>query len=239
MDSLLDMRSAVQSDLTLSGSSVLFPPATVDLALNRAYRKIVAMHLWPETEDAQKTSTISGQEYYDYPTNWRSNSVWRLEIDGERWGNDPDGSPMTFADYLIWKEDNTTSTSKKWSNQQRRLFVYPVPTTNGTNNVAIWGQKTVSKMVVDADVTIFSYSTPEINEAIVLEAGAILKSKGEVQQVTNTQLLSVEAVQIVSQSWQHILSQQAKYEKSQPMFDVPDYYGQNGITSVKDKIGNF
>ena len=156
-----------------------------------------------------------------------------------RYGEDPDGSPLSFDDYLNWKEDNPDSTDKKWANQWRRFFVWPVPTVlgslvTGINVIQIWGIKVPSSLSDDADTTIFSYSTPEANEAIELEAVAILKSKTD--QEKSGEFRSVEAKQILVVSWAKIAKEQAKYEKNQPFFDVPDFFS-NG--NSKDMRGRF
>ena len=127
MDTLANIRTAVQDDLTVGEESTLFSPSVIDRAINRAYRKVGGLFPWPELQDAKKTVTQVNQEYYDYPQNWRSNSIWKLSItnsdaEEERYGEDPDGSPLSFDDYLNWKEDYPDSTDKKWANQWRRFF---------------------------------------------------------------------------------------------------------------------
>ena len=234
MDTLAELRTAVQSDLTVDGESTLFPPTTIDLAINRAYRKCGAMFPWPELQDAKKTNAIANQEYYDYPETWRSNSIWKLTVDNERYGEDPDGSPLSFDDYLNWKEDYPDSTDKKWGNQWRRFFISPIPTVTGSNNIHVWGIMTTETLSLDADVTIFSYSMPEGNEAVVLEAVAILKAKGEEEK--SGEFRSLEAKQILATAWGKIIAEKAKYEKNQPFFDVPNFFGD---TSTKDLRGRF
>ena len=239
MDTLVDIRGAVQDDLTIGDESTLYSPNLIDRAINRAYRKAAGLFPWPELQDAKKTSTQVNQEYYDYPTNWRSNSIWKLTIldsDGndDRYGETPDGSPLSFDDYLNWKEDNPDSTDKKWANQWRRFFIWPVPTVAGTNNIHVWGIKVVVDLSADADTTVFSYSTPEANEAIELETVAILKSKGENDK--SAQFKSLEAKQILAVAWGKIAREQAKYEKIMPFFEVTDMFG--GSTS-KDLRGKF
>jgi hypothetical protein len=236
MDTLADIRTAVQSDLTIDSNSTLFPVTTIDLTINRAYRKVGGLFRWPGTEDAKKTSTQVGLEYYDYPQNWRDDSIWRLEVDDEQYGEEPDGSPLGFEDYLTWRRDtsNASSTDKKWSNQKRRFFIYPVPTTAGEYNISVWGQKVVDALSEDDDYTIFSYSMPEVNEAIVLETVAILKSKGEEEEAGGFR--SAEAKQIILTSWSKIRQEQSKYEKNLPFFDVPDFFGSG---NSKDMRGRF
>jgi len=231
MDFLSDIREIVQQDLTVGAESSLYTPAIIDSGINRAYRKIGGLHRWPDLQDAKKTSTEPNTEYYDYPETWRPNSIWKLTIDDVDYGD-----PVAFKDYLTEKESNTLSSSSKlWANQWRRYFIYPTPTTHGSNNISVWGQDNVEKLVNDGDTTIFSYSQPEVNEAIALEAVQILKAKGGEQK--EGLMLSAEARQIVAVSWDFIKREIAKYEKTQPFLDVPDFF--SGRNNVKNTIGNF
>lgn len=234
MDTLVQIRAAVQDDLTVGDESTLYSPNVIDRAINRAYRKVGGLFPWPELQDALNTSTQVNQEYYDYPVTWRSNSIWKVVINDVRYGEDPDGSPLSFDDYLNWKEDYPDSTDKKWANQQRRFFVWPVPTTQGNNNITVWGVKVVVSLSADSDTTVFSYSMPEANEAIQLEAVAILKSKGDDD--SSAQFKSIEAKQILVVAWNKIAKEQAKYEKNQPLFYVTDMFGG---TSSEDLRGRF
>ena len=232
-----DLWEAVQSDLNVQDEAPLFPLATVKKVVNRAYIKVGGLFRWSGTEDAKKTSTQTNQEYYDYPSNWRDNSIWRLEVDDNQYGETPDGSPMVFEDFLQWKADsaNDGSTKKKWANQKRRYFIYPIPTSAGSYNISVWGQKVVDALSGASDYTIFSYSMPEVNEAIVLEAVAILKSKGEEEK--SGEFRSTEAKQICIVAWNKTRQEKSKYEKTQPFFDVPDFFGRGG--SGGQNTGNF
>jgi hypothetical protein len=237
MDTFQEMYKAVQTDMNVLDEAPLYPLATVKKALNRSYLKCAGLFRWSGTEDAKKTSTQANIEYYDYPSNWRDDSIWRLEVDGTQYGETPDGSPLRFEDYLQWKSDpdNANSTDTKWANQKRRYFIYPVPKTAGNYNISVWGQKIVTQMVGDSDYTIFSYSMSECNEAVVLEAEAILKSQGEEEQAGTFR--SQQAQQILVQAWNKIRQEQSKYEKTQPFFDVPDFFRQTG--SGGQNTGNF
>lgn len=233
MDTLAELRAAVQSDLTVGNESTLYSPTTIDLAINRAYRKAGALFPWTELMDAKNTTTVANQEYYDYPTTWRSNSIWKLRVNSERYGEDPDGSPLSFDDYLNWKEDYPTSTDKKWSNQERRYFIWPIPTVGGLE-ICVHGMRVVEALTVDGSTTIWSYSGTEGNEAIVLEAVAILKNKGNEEQ--RGVFRSTEARGILANMWAQIVKEKAKYEKNQPFFNVPNFFGD---TSTKDLRGLF
>lgn len=237
MDILSDIRQAIQDDLTVNDGSTLFPPTLIDRVINRAYVKSATLYRWPQLEDAKKTSTQNGTETYDYPSTWRPDSVWRLEVDNEQYGEEPDGSPLAFEDYLTWRRDeaNENSTDKKWANQKTRYFIYPVPTTNGTNNISIWGIKNITALSEDSDTTIFSYNMPEGNEAVLLEALAILKGKGDDDK--GGQFKSLEAKQILTTAFNKLRQEQNKYEKNQSMFLVQDMFA-NGRNPNR-RIGNF
>lgn len=232
MDTYLELQTEVQSDLNVDSNSTLFPLTTIKRVINRSYIKCGGLFRWPETEDAKKTSTVASQEYYDYPDTWRPDSIWKLTVDSTDYGD-----PLDFRDYLYEKEQDIPSgVDRMWSQQWRRFFIYPTPTTSGDNNISVWGQKIVTALSADGDITIFSYSMPECNDAIVLEASAILKAKGEDQ--TTTQFKSAEAKQILTIAWGKIRQERAKFEKTTPFFDVPDYFGSK-TQDIKNDIGNF
>lgn len=238
MNTLLEIRRAVQTDLTVGDESSLYSPTTIDAKINSAYIKVAGLFNWPELVDPKQTSTESGYEYYDFPDNWRTDSMWRLEIGGEQWGELPDGSPMDYNDYLQWRADthNANSTDKKWAVNGRKFFVFPVPTTTGDFNMSMWGQKNIETLSLDGDTTIFSSSMPEGNEAIRLEAVAILKAKGDEEQ--KGQFRSIEAMAMLTNAWNRNKSNRAVYEKTNAMFSVPDLFG-NGVQSSRDRIGSF
>jgi hypothetical protein len=232
-DTLTEIRDAVRSDLSVSANSSLYPEATIDRAINRSYIKASRLFRWPAQEHASYTTTQLNENYYDAPTTWTPDSIWRIEVDGDIYGESPDGSPMKYSDYLKWKEDYPDSTEKKWAVQWLRYFISPTPTVAGLE-ICIWGQKNVTKLTLDADTTIFSYSLPEGNEAIALEAAAILKKKGDDKDSGG--MYSSEAKQILAVAYSHIRKEQGKYEKNLPFFDVPDYYQGNGGPQI---TGNF
>ena len=222
MNLFSELQQAVQSDVNVGSESTLFPPTTIKLAINRAYFKSAGLFRWAETEDAKKTSTQLGIDYYDYPETWRPDSIWKLVVDDVDYGN-----PLSFKDYqyeIEHKVGNTLPSGREriWTSQWRRYFIYPTPTVAGDYNISVFGQRAVEAMDADADVTIFSYSMPECNEAIILEAVAILKGKGEDDK--GGQFRSAEAKQILAVAWGKVRQDQAKYQTIQPMFNVPDYF---------------
>lgn len=231
-----DIQSQVRSDLNVSSSSSQYPTGTVDRAINRAYIKISRLFKWTQLADAKETNTQANIENYDFPEGWSPNSAWKLEVDDDEYGEEPDNSPLRFEDYLIWKTNNSNSTDKKWSVFGNQYFIYPTPSSAGSYNISIWGQKAVTELSSDDDETIFSNNMTECNEALALEALAILKKKGEAENVG--QMRSKEALVILTNAFEKVKRNLAKYEKKLPFFFVPDYY-QGRNTSRNQITGNF
>ena len=75
---------------------------------------------------------------------------------------------------------------------------------------------------------------PECNEAVALEAEAILKDKGE--SIPTSQFKSARSLQVFTIAWGKIRQDQAKYERSTPFFEVADMFGKQ---NVKNNIGKF
>lgn len=233
METFLQIIAAVQDDMTIGDESPFMGLPLVKRAINRAYiNKVSNIFKWPQTEDALVTDSQANLEYYDYPDYWRPNSIWKLVVDGVDYED-----PIAFRDYQYEKDNNNPSGKLKiWSNKGLRYFIDPTPTTDGDGNIEVHGQKIPAELSADGDFTIFSKNMPELNEAIVLEAKAILKAKGE--QEDSSQFASSEAKQICITAWGKLREEQAKYEKTLPHFNVPDFFGRRRLTDP-NRIGNF
>lgn len=235
MNTLSDIRTAIQTDLNVDSSASLFTPTTIDSAINRAYIKCARLFRFPQLEDAKCTTTQANVEYYDIPSTWTPDSVFLLQIGSDYYGDEPDYSPMTFEDYLSWKADtdNSSSTDKKWAVHGNQYFIYPTPTASALV-ISIWGQKNITALTLDADTTIFTYNMPECNEAILEEAKAMLKHKGEDDK--GGQFFSSKALTTLSVAFNKLKQEKAKEEKENPMLQVFDMFGR---AQPSEYIGRF
>ena len=231
MDTFDELIQAVQDDLTVGAESSLFDENIIKRAINRAYRKSGGLFRWPETEDSKTTTVQEDTEYIDYPQNWKPNSLWKLMVNGTDYKD-----PLVFKDYLYEKEnDHPDGETNIWSNNWRRYFADPA--FNQNDIVKIHGQKVVTALSADGDTTIFSYSMPEGNEAIVLEAKEILKAKGDVSKTEG--MISPGALQLLSNAWNKIAAEMRKYEKTMPMLDVVDMFAPTRPGRKDSNIGRF
>lgn len=238
MDKFSEMVDAIQDDVTADDNSTFYSLALIKRVINRAKRKVEALYRWPALEDAKKTSTIANQEYYDYPQSWRDDSIWKVWVDSD---DNNFGDPLVFGDYLYEKENDFPAGDKYiWANHNRKFFIQVngvAPTSNGDNNIKIWGIKVTAALSADDDTTIFSYSMPEVNEAIVMEAVKILKSKGGEEQTG--QMLSTEAKGIIALAWSRLKQDKAREEKTTPLLEVEDMFKANKANRKDNNIGKF
>lgn len=229
MDTFQDLYEAVYSDLTANSDSTLYSLTAVKLAVNRAYDKAAALFRWSKTEDAQVTYTQLNIDYYDFPQTWRPDSIWKLTVDGIDYGD-----PLTFKDFLYERENDMPSgLEHMWATQWTRFFICPTPTVADLE-IDIWGVEVVEWLTDDTDETIFSYSMRDCNDAIVNEAVAILRAKAENER--SSQFRSVAAKEILISAWNKMRQEQQKYEKTTPIFEVPDFFARG---RTRSKVGKF
>lgn len=230
MNTFLEMQTELQSRLSITGSSSFYTLARIKSELNDIHIWAGSLFDWPALKDARRTSSIAGNYYYDYPSTFRPESIWTIEIDGKEY------NPKDFDDFMDYKRNNPSDTSKRiFANYGLQYFVFPTPTANGTNNIDVWGFKNAPALSADGDKTIFSDYDPAGNEAIVKQALAVLQAKGKDKKTG--QIEDAEAKAILAGIYQKILQNRQRYQKlDHPRFDVPDYFGSS---LAKYKIGNF
>jgi len=150
MNTFQDMYEWVQSQLSVTSSSTFFTLTRIKAEINNSYFWASSLFNWPQLEDAKKTSTIAGQDYYDTPSIFRPDSIYRIEIDGEKY------EPKSFEDFLDYRIENPNQTGEKiFANHGMQFFVFPTPTADGSYNISVWGLKTVSTLSNNNDTTIF------------------------------------------------------------------------------------
>lgn len=222
------MYEGLQSRLSVTSSSTFYTLTRVKSAINDAYIWAGGLFLWPATRKAKTTSTQEDQYYYDYPVGFKTDSVFRIDIDGQEY------DPKSFEDFLDYRRDNPTSTKRIFASYGKQYFIFPTPTADGSNNLDVWGHEAVTTLSADGDKTIFSDSEPEGNEAIVKQALAVLQAKGKDKKLG--QVEDAEAKQILAAIYSKQLAQQQKYQRlDHPKFEVPNYFS----GAIVQSIGRF
>lgn len=209
--------------LQVAANSTLYPAARVTKIIQDAYLWATQLVIWHDLVRARATGTVAAQEYYDYPDNFRSESIIRLTIDGEEYRR------KNFEDYLTFKKNNPSSTKKMFSSFGRQFFVHPTPTATGAGNMIAWGAIQADPLSATDTISIFSYNKEEANEAVIKKglSIALIRSDPNLAKSEETEAISI----LLKLSTDENKNTQRNQRLQHPMLSVPDYLGGGGSTS--------
>lgn len=222
-----ELENELISRLQVSSNSTLYPATRITSLIKNAYIWATQFAIWHDLVRAYYTDTTANYEYYDYPSNFRSESIIRLEVD------DIEYKRKNYEDYLRFKKDNPNSTKKMFSSFGRQFFISPTPTTTGSGNLTVWGAIQADALTDSTSVPIFSYNKEEANEAVIKKALAVALVRSDANLAKTEE---IDAVTILTKlSLDEAKNTQRNQRLSHPMFEIPDYFGTSGIAD----IGNF
>ena len=218
-----DLETELIARLQVAANSTLYPSARVTKIIQDAYIWATQLVVWHDLVRARATATVASQEYYDYPDNFRSESIIRLTIDGEEYKR------KNFEDYLTFKKNNPTSTKKMFSSFGRQFFVHPTPTTTGSGNMVAWGAIQADPLSGTSTVSMFSYNKEEANEAVIKKglSIALIRSDPNLAKSEESEAIAI----VMKLSADENKNTQRNQRLQHPMLNVPDYLGGNGSTT--------
>jgi len=227
MDTRSDMETELVAQLQVASNSSLFPASRITTLIQNAYKWATNLFIWKDLVKAKTTSTQAGQEYYDYPSEFRSGTIVRLEIDGDPYQR------YNFEDYLDYKENNASTTKKMFANYGRYFFVHPTPTSTGSSNMDVWGAIQADELDDATDETIFTNNKPEGNEAVVSRAFSVAMKRIDKEASKDA---NDESVAILGKlNLDEAKATQRDQRLDHPKFNVPNYFG----SSRNSGIGQF
>lgn len=226
MRTRLEILTKLQPKLFAVGTSTYFTVTRINSQISDSYLTVANARQWPDIKKGFVTSTVSGQDYYDYPSNCQSESVFKISIDGES-----DYDKLDFEDFMKIAEDTPNSTQKIFSEYGRQLFIFPTPTTNGTSNLILWGVIQAALLTGDSDITMFTDWCDSLNDAIEQDAYSNL-----IQNIDPNKSLTAldKSEKIIGREYKKIADRLQRKLKDQVQFEVPDYFG-----SSSGNIGGF
>lgn len=173
--------------------------------LREANSYCTTRHKWPLSEVRDKTTTWSGTEevpYSNFTVNFKADSIRILQVGSKR------VKKVNFEDYQNFREDESSSTERIFSDWGRNLFINPNADVSGT--VAAFGQYAPTIDPTDASATtIFSTFDQEGNEAIVEKMTSFLKRREHLPQ--EAELHDQRADASLDKLWEKIVNEQYKY----------------------------
>ena len=218
MQTIADMKSELSSRLLVADNSTLFTTTRIADLIDDAEEWAVALYNWPQLEEAETTHTVASQYYYDYPSNFRTDSISRIYIDSVKYDR------KAYEDFLDYKEDNPDDVDTPiFADYGRQIFVFPTPTTTGVANMDVYGcTNAAEEPEEDATLTIFSQHDNSGNEAIVKKALSVAIAKTDKPRSVQEE---VEAVAILTRIWNKMVTRQQRSQRlDHPYLDVPDYF---------------
>jgi len=210
------IKAKLQPKLMAVGTSTYFTSTRIEDQINDSYLTVAAARQWPDIKKGFVTNTEANQDYYDYPDNCQSESIFKISVDGDS-GYDK----WDFEDFMNFVEENPDSTDKIFSEYGRQIFIFPTPTTTGSANLIFWGIIQPASLTDDGDVTMFTDWADVLNEAIEQDAYGNLIQNIDPNKSLNAITLSER---IITKEWKKIADRLQRKLKDRPQWDVPDFY---------------
>jgi hypothetical protein len=232
MQTRAELETELQLQLQSAANSSLFPSTRLTSLIKNAYKEATTLFKWVSLARAKTTSTTAlGASddvcYYDYPEEFRTNTVFRVQIDTKEYNR------KGFESFLDYRNRNSNPTTRIFANYQRFIFVSP-DTVVRTNNMDIWGIIQAPELSLSTSETIFSKNAEEGNFAIVSLALAIAVKK------INAKLSAQERGNALAILAKMNIDEWDEYARDQqidtPQFEVPDFFSDGNINS---NIGKF
>jgi hypothetical protein len=218
-----EMRDELLARLIVANNSTLYTDARLSLLIKHAYIWVTDQYLWPQLERAKYTNTAASQYYYDNPTTFKTDCVTRVIV------NELEYDRKNFEDFLDYKQNYPTDVTKRiFADYGRQIFLFPTPT--AILKLEIWGLIQPEPLSADADMTIFSDSDENGNEAIVRKALSVAIGK-----TNNNLALSEEneAKSILATIYNKILQRQQRDQRlDHAFFNVSDMFGHSGSSDT-------
>lgn len=227
MTTFKDIQDTLYDDLMASTNSATFPLTRIKSLINQANQWATSLFPWTELQRAMTTNAEIGQEYYDYPDAFRTDTLGEfLHYNGNSYER------VAFKDYIEFKRRYPNSTKQIFADYARQYFIFPTPTT--TDTILVWGGIQADTLTADADVTIFSNHDDSGNEAIERKALSLALRRIDSNLSASEEK---EAVALLTVIWGKVEQrQQTKKRLDKPMFRVPDFFAVSGSTFQE---GNF
>ena len=229
MQTLGDMIERLTDDLMVAASSTLFTADRKKKLIQDAYLWATGLFEWPELQRGRDTNSVIGNEYYDYPEDYRTDTLSEfLYFDGKP------HKRKVWNDYLEYKRKYPNSTLKIFADYGRQYFIFPTPTI--VAEICVWGQVEAEQITQNEDKTIFSMHSGAGNAAVVRKAFSVAMKRIDANLAQNEELGATKDLALI---WDKVKKrQQTEQPLNKPMFNVPNFFPGNQSMNIGN-FGNF
>ena len=209
------LQQAITDDISVTSGDAFYTTAVIKRVINRAYKWAAAMRNWPQTEETYYRDSEVGQAYYNYPTNFKTDSIVELYYNGEEY------TKTVWRDFRKYLRDNPTGTDKIWSDLKRQYHINASVATI-VNGIEITGHIIPDDLVNASDYTLF-VGDANVENAIIKYALSILYKKGRGQMFDRGTALEEEAKGLLGDAWTQVMKSQGDYaSKDSAIFNQID-----------------
>lgn len=191
------------NEATSAATGALYTEAILNDFIDDAHKWAAGYHKWPFTEGRADTTFVANTEIWDYPENWKADSIRILQVGGKRFRK------TNFEDYQNFREDFSTVGDRIFADFGRTYYINPESDPSGT--IRVYGQFTPTKIdyTDDTATTVFSNNEMEGNEAIVEKALASAHKREK--KLNDSTFHEQRAIEILEGIWQRIKDEQFGY----------------------------
>ena len=154
---LSELRTALNNRISSAKVGGFWTSTQKDEWLNFSLVRICNWRRWKFLELAKTVDggSLANQEYYDYPDDFKIDSIYYMEVNAKEY------LKKRWSDYQTYKANK--SSDKIFTSYSNYYFIYPVITTAGLV-IDIWGIVKATKMASEADT---SGIPSEFDESII------------------------------------------------------------------------
>ena len=215
----------IDYDTVMAGSDNLFSMDDLNDYINLAALEVWDYARWIFTEKAYTVTggTVASQEYYDYPDDFQSDSIFLLRVEDEN-GDIKTYKKIRYTDYMQYRENYDEGEEKLWADHNRSYFINP----NAWDNIAgrdieVWGRIVMTTMTDSTTPMPFSPNTDNDensgNHAIVKLAYSFALNSEKKNQAQQGIIVRQEAYQMIEILAKREREDQADYE----VYDTPQF----------------
>ena len=129
----------INYDAVMGGTDDLFSMDDIEGWINLACLEVWDYSDWVFKEKAYTTTTVASQEYYDYPGDFVSDSIFFLRVAGSDALLDT-YKKIRYLDYMQYRENNPTGEEKYWADHRRFYFINPYAFANAASRSSSCGK---------------------------------------------------------------------------------------------------
>jgi len=210
-----DLEAELLELLLVSDNSTLYPASRLTSLIKNSYMWATQLVIWHDLVRAVYTKTFADTDYYDYPQEFRSESIIRMEIAGDKY------TRKNYEDFMDYKNRNSGTQKKMFASFGRLFFINPVNA--GGLEMTLWGAVQADALTNATDEPIFSNNKQEGNEAVVRKAFSTAIKRVDPNLSKSEEGEAIAILLRLSKMEQD--NTQRNKRLDHPMLNVPDFLG--------------